>query len=82
MLGVAVAAAAAAESRGLRQFRAGALSQQVLERQALDRPHGLPKLAARAMPDELLRAVAAIRAPIACARARDLAQPLADPLDR
>src|SRR6476646_6842161 len=34
------------------------------------------------MPDELLRAVAAIRAPIACARARDLAQSLADPLDR
>src|SRR5213075_69771 len=77
----APSAAAAAQSPRLIEFRR-ALHEQVLERQALDRPDRFPELAARAMPDEELRAVAAVRAAIAHARARDLPQRLADPIDR
>ena len=52
------------------------------EREALDRAHRFPVLAARALPNESLRAVAAVRAAIARVGHRDSAQTLGDALDR
>ena len=53
-----------------------------LELEALDRSHGLPVLAARAVPNEPPGAVAAIRAAVARAGHRELPQASDDAPDR
>ena len=57
-------------------------SQHRLERHALDRANRFPELAARAVPDEPLRAVTAVRATIASVRHRNRPQAIGDTSDR
>src|SRR5690606_15894484 len=53
---------------------------QRVELDALDRPHRLPLLAARAVPDQAPRAVSAVRAAVSRARQREAAERGRDPL--
>src|SRR5688572_8859576 len=81
MLGAGGARGSRAISRVDEDSEAGS-DQNGLERQALNRAHRFPELAARAVPDEALRTVAAIRATVARARHCNLPQSLRDPVDR